>query len=134
MASLPASSSKAGDALNSWVASRHSKSWNAFDHADALSAGGMSLPVVVAIPAKNEEEHIRPCLVALDGQNGASVDHVVVYANNCTDATAAAARSVNLRSGMTVQIVEETLPPHLADAGFARRRAMEVSLPQSKAV
>jgi GT2 family glycosyltransferase len=89
------------------------------------------LPVVVAIPAQNEEEHIRPCLEALDGQIDARLDHIVLLANNSTDATAAVAEAVRLQSGATLHVVEETLPSHSASPGTARRRAMEVALPMA---
>jgi hypothetical protein len=87
------------------------------------------VPIVVAIPARNEEAHIAECIEALDGQVAASVDHVVLLANNCTDATAGNAKAVRLHSGVTLHVFEETLPTHSANAGGARRRAMELALP-----
>ncbi|WP_158747163.1 glycosyltransferase family 2 protein [Acidisphaera sp. L21] len=86
------------------------------------------MPVVVAIPARNEEAHIRACLEALDGQVAATVDHIVLLANNCTDATASIAAAVTLHSGATLHVLEKTLPPHIANAGAARRRVMEAGL------
>jgi hypothetical protein len=86
------------------------------------------LPNVVAIPARNEEEHVLACVEALDGQIGARFDHVVLFANNCTDATAAVARTIELHSCMRLHVFE-TLPQHEANAGAARLRAMEAALP-----
>ena len=87
------------------------------------------MPSVVAIPARNEEAHIGACIEALDGQVGARLDHIVVFANNCTDGTAAAAEAVRLTSGARLHVLEEVLPPNYANAGAARRRAMDAALP-----
>ena len=79
---------------------------------------------VVALPARNEEGHIEACLRALDRQEGAQVDDIILLLNNTTDATAAVARSVPLRPATQLHIVEVTLPPENANAGYARRCAM----------
>jgi hypothetical protein len=63
----------------------------------------------------------------LAGQVGANLDHIVLFANNCTDRTAAVAKGVKLRSGTMLHVVEETLIPPHANAGFARRRAMDIA-------
>jgi CheY-like chemotaxis protein len=84
---------------------------------------------VVAIPARNEECRIAACLDALDAQVGASVDCILLYANNCTDHTADVTRKVHLSSGAKLFVVEEGLPPARANAGYARRRAMEIAVP-----
>ena len=86
------------------------------------------MPYAVAIPARNEEDHIQACLDALDGQIGASFHHVVLFANNCTDQTATVAQAFQSKSGFTLHIVEETLLPQFATAGAARARAMEFAL------
>jgi hypothetical protein len=88
-----------------------------------------SLAYVVAIPALNEEEHIGACLEALDGQVGARLDHIVLFANNCSDDTVAVARSVRFASGARLHVVEASLAPEEANAGAARRRAMDAALP-----
>ena len=79
----------------------------------------------VAIPAHDEAERIAACLEALDAQAGAQVDHIVLLANNCSDGTAALARAVRLQSGARLHVVERRLPPHQANAGHARRLAMQ---------
>jgi hypothetical protein len=87
------------------------------------------VPIVVAIPARNEEAHIAECIEALDGQIAAAADHIVLFANNCTDSTVGVAKAVRLRSGVKLHVFEETMPPYLANAGAARRRAMELAIP-----
>ena len=83
---------------------------------------------VVAVPARDEAERIGACLRALLDQR----DHtdqplapgavkVVVLANNCRDDTAARARAVS----PAVEVLEVELPPDRANAGAARRAAME---------
>ncbi len=83
--------------------------------------------VAVAIPARDEESHIEACLMALDRQVGAQIDHIVLCINNTVDGTAEIARSVVLRQGTQLHILEPNLPPHQANAGHARRLAMELA-------
>jgi hypothetical protein len=66
-------------------------------------------------------------LEALAGQAGANLDHIVLYANNCTDRTVAVAKGVALPLGTTLHVVQETLIPPHANAGSARRRAMDIA-------
>jgi hypothetical protein len=84
-------------------------------------------PLVAAIPARDEAERIGPCLDALDRQTGAQLDHIVLLLNNCTDATAAIARAARLRRGTTLHVIERQLPPHQANAGHARRLALQAA-------
>ncbi|MBB3882382.1 glycosyltransferase [Acetobacter oeni] len=83
--------------------------------------------LVVAIPVRDEAEKIGVCLLALAGQMGAAVDHVVLLLNNCTDRTRSvvAGLASSLPFGLTV--VERTYPPELAHAGSARREALAVA-------
>ncbi len=83
----------------------------------------------VAIPARNEADCIVACLEALNGQVGARLDHIVLLANNCTDATASLARSVTLCGGTQLHVLEQNLPPEAANAGIARRLAMAAAVP-----
>ena len=80
---------------------------------------------IVAIPARNEARRLPGALAALDAaaaRTGAEV-RALVFANGCGDGTAEAARAVPLaRVHLTVRV--ETLPPHLAHAGGARRAAV----------
>lgn len=82
-------------------------------------------PVVIAIPARDEEERIGACLGALADQIGAAADHIVLLINNTTDRTAALARGVQFGPETTLHVLERSLPPHQSNAGFARRLAME---------
>ncbi|CAN5135333.1 glycosyltransferase [soil metagenome] len=84
---------------------------------------------MVAVPALNEARRIGRCLEALAGQRGRgdaplnACHHVVVFANNCTDETADVAR----RFGSFVTVVEAKLEGAEANAGTARRRAMDLA-------
>jgi GT2 family glycosyltransferase len=82
-------------------------------------------PVVVAIPVRNEEARIAPCLAALVGQAGVQADHIVLLVNNTTDETVRAARTVPIPAETSLHIVQRTLAPRHANAGHARRLAMK---------
>ena len=84
-------------------------------------------PIVVAIPARDEADRIGPCLEALDAQTGRRVDHIVLLLNNCTDDTAAIARSIPLHTGTRLHLLQRDLPPYQANAGHARRLAMQAA-------
>jgi glycosyltransferase involved in cell wall biosynthesis len=89
-----------------------------------------SASIVVAIPARNEADRIGACLRALREQVDAPPFDVVVLANNCTDATASlAGRWADRLAGLQVACC--TLPPDLAHAGEARRRAMMLAAERS---
>ncbi len=88
--------------------------------------------VVVAIPANDEAERLALCLAALAGQRdefGAPLPdtafEVLVFANNCSDETAEIARRLRGDLPFALTVIEETLPPARATAGWARRRAMD---------
>jgi hypothetical protein len=85
----------------------------------------MDKDCVVAIPARDEEASIKSCLEALDAQEGARFSHIVVLVNSSTDATASAAQAVRLSPETQLHVIERTLPEGQANAGFARRLAME---------
>ncbi|MBE7209684.1 MAG: glycosyltransferase family 2 protein [Gluconacetobacter diazotrophicus] len=89
------------------------------------------MPTVVAIPARDEEDRIGPCLRALIQDAVRPPDHVLVLVNNASDATAARARSwpAGTRTGIrtAIHVVERVLPPPLASAGHARRIAMDLA-------
>jgi glycosyltransferase involved in cell wall biosynthesis len=79
--------------------------------------------VVVAIPVKNEEERIADCLNAMLAQTR-QADDVVLLLNDCSDATPAICREFRSRHSQ-FQIIECSLPDHVASAGEARRLALE---------
>ena len=89
---------------------------------------------IVAIPACNEAERIGACLAALAVQRDAfgaplasGTFEILIFANNCSDGTAAAAETVALDSPHPVLVVSEALPPERSNAGWARKRAMDLA-------
>ena len=89
---------------------------------------------IVAIPAHNEAAHIESCLAALAMQRdatGAPVpDHafqILIFANNCSDATAETARAYAALMPQPVSVVEETMDIQNLNAGWARKRAMDLA-------
>lgn len=93
-----------------------------------------ALRAVVAIPAKNEEERLAACLTALARQrdvHGRPMPDealgVLLLLNNCTDGSAALARSLADRFPIPLRIVERDLPADAAHAGGARRIAMDLA-------
>jgi hypothetical protein len=83
--------------------------------------------LVVAIPAKNEARLLPRCLRALAAQRGAPPFDAVVFANDCTDATAPAARSLATQLPGRLRVIEASLAPAQRHAGQARRCAMEAA-------
>ena len=85
------------------------------------------LQAVVAVPARNEVERLPKTLAALDAQKDIdpAATGVVVLLNNCTDGTLEAVRAMNSILRMSVWAVEIELAPAFANAGWARRAAME---------
>ena len=90
---------------------------------------------VVAIPACNEAERIGACLAALAVQRdryGSPLSgdefEVLVFANNCTDDTVAVIARLAESIPHPVVVVEERLPPEMSNAGWARKRAMDLAV------
>lgn len=85
--------------------------------------------MVVAIPAKNEEDHIERCLAALAVQQGTDLATlgVVLLVNNSDDATAARAKALAAHLPYCLVVLETSLPGSLAHAGNARRLAMDLA-------
>ncbi|MDB5505259.1 MAG: glycosyl transferase, family 2 [Tardiphaga sp.] len=95
---------------------------------------GSHRPAIVAIPAHNEGGQIERCLAALAMQRdatGAPISdgdfEVLIFANNCSDATADLARAFAAMVPHPVRVVEESLPPGKLSAGWARKRAMDLA-------
>ena len=86
----------------------------------------------VTIPAKDEANYIPATLAALYKQlalDGTVLDRacyeVILFANNCTDATAAVARQFGRQHpDFRLHVIERTLPPEIANVGAARRMMM----------
>ena len=83
--------------------------------------------VVVAVPVRDEEERIGPCLDAFASQVGARCDLAVLLLNNCTDATAERVRARAGALPFPVRLEERHFPPELAHAGTARSLAMALA-------
>jgi hypothetical protein len=88
-----------------------------------------SLRGVVAIPVKDEVDRLPACLLALHAQEDIlpSSFGVVVFANNCSDQSAAVARAMAERLSFPLYVVEASLLPTAAHAGNARRAAMDIA-------
>ena len=89
---------------------------------------------VVAVPAHNEAPYIAECLAALALQRdetGAPIARgsleILIFANNCTDETASVARNVSQSIPHPVRVVEENMPMGQLNAGWARKRAMDLA-------
>lgn len=91
------------------------------------------LKLCVIVPAKNEEHTIRNTLAALYHQvdaEGLPIDkrtyEIIVFANNCVDATADLARqfATDHPDGQ-FYVVEDHLPPQQAHIGYVRRALMD---------
>jgi hypothetical protein len=85
---------------------------------------------VVAIPVRDEADRIGPCLTALNAQTQPP-DAVLLLLNNCTDGTEAIARAMAPGLRFRLDVVSQDLPPPQANAGRARRRAMELAAQQA---
>ena len=94
-----------------------------------MSASMSNQPTLtaVAIPVRDEADRIAACLEALDAQEGARLDAVVLLVNNTTDGSARIARGLSLYKRTTLHVIERELPPKQATAGHARQMAMEAA-------
>ena len=95
----------------------------------APAASGSSLilgnqPLIVAIPAKNEADRIGCCLLALAGQTWRP-DAVLLLLNDCTDGTATIVQVLSAVMPFRLAVNSHILPLALANAGNARRLAMQ---------
>lgn len=86
----------------------------------------MANTAVVAIPARDEADRIQTCLTAL-GRQIHPPQAVVLLLNNCSDATAAIARSIATALPYHLELIDQTLPPAQSNAGYARRLAMQAA-------
>jgi hypothetical protein len=89
---------------------------------------------IVTIPARDEAVHLGPCLLALSKQQdlqSRKIDRkefgVLLLLNNCNDDSPAIAAKIAKVVPYTLRIEHYHLPPHMANAGFARRLAMDAA-------
>jgi cellulose synthase/poly-beta-1,6-N-acetylglucosamine synthase-like glycosyltransferase len=89
-------------------------------------AGSGPKRAIVAIPARNEQMRIGPCLHALARQRGLARDTlgIVVFVNGSTDRTVSVVKSISAETAVNIRLIEDGAigPP---SAGWARRIAME---------
>jgi hypothetical protein len=90
--------------------------------------------MIVAIPAMNEADRIHACLAALATQRdryGSPLApgsfEIVVLANNCSDDTADIAAAMSRVCPHPILVVSENLHGEQANAGWARKRAMDIA-------
>lgn len=85
--------------------------------------------VVVAVPARNEQDRLPLLLSALAHQTIASAVaplRVVIVLNNTADGSGNVVKAARARyPGLAIELVEVTYPPQIAHVGSARREAME---------
>lgn len=83
--------------------------------------------ISVAIPASNEAAVIAQCLAGIDAAAShlAAPVSVVVLVNNSSDGTADVARRAAAGMRCRMRVIERHLPADRADAGRARRLAMQ---------
>jgi hypothetical protein len=81
---------------------------------------------VVAIPARNEADRISACIQAFARQTRRP-DAVLLLLNNCTDLTETIARNLSATLLFPLHIACHTFPPAAANAGNARRLAMQLA-------
>jgi hypothetical protein len=79
----------------------------------------------VAVPVKDEENHIGACVAALLRQTRPA-DHIVLLLNNCTDQSAEVIRRI-AHGATQVHVIERVLTNAEASAGHARRLAMDAA-------
>jgi len=84
---------------------------------------------VVAVPVKDEVERIGFCLESLCSQTGVEFAEVavVLLLNNCTDGTAERVRTLAPSLPFRLELHQVELPDPYANAGWARRLAMEAA-------
>ncbi len=98
--------------------------------AETLGPRSSATPsAVVAVPVKDEEARIKACLCALAGQLDVDFSDlaVVLLLNNCRDGTLDQVRSLADQLPFRLEVREVDLPAAYANAGWARRLAMEAA-------
>ncbi len=86
-------------------------------------------PIVITIPARNEEDRIGACLTSIEeeARNYDGDVKVIVFANNCADQTASRAAHMASRAAIDVHVHIQQFPPHRSNAGCARAAAFALA-------
>lgn len=95
--------------------------------APGLARGPSRSEVIVAIPARDEEERIEACLASLAAQKTATPFSVLVLANNCRDRTVDLVRGLGPNAPFDLHLFDMRLTGSAAHAGMARRLAMNAA-------
>ena len=92
--------------------------------------GGRAPSLVVAVPVRDEEERVGLCLDALARQEDVDFADmaVVLLLNNTTDGTADRVRALAPDAPYVTWMHQVELAPEQANAGWARRLAMDAAL------
>jgi hypothetical protein len=102
----------------------------AHSRANPTLAKGRRRSVAVAIPARDEGGVIASCLAGLAAlriDDRISTVTCVLVANNCSDHTARAAAEFGLPAPWRLDVRDVELPPARANAGWARRLALDAA-------
>jgi hypothetical protein len=93
----------------------------------AVEAAARAPAAIVAIPVRDEADHIAHCLRALDGQVGIAPGSlgIVLLVNNSSDGTLGIVEDLAPRLAHPLRVIERNSPE--ANAGWARRGAMDAA-------
>ncbi len=83
--------------------------------------------ICVGIPVCNEADRIIPCLESFAAQDTPRPFDLVLLLNNCTDGTAQLVRNFTPPAHMRLHVEHRSFAPHQANAGHARRVAMQAA-------
>ncbi len=83
------------------------------------------MSIIVAVPICNEAERIGDCLRALALQEGRARYAILAFLNNCADGTASIIEQLRPSLPCPLHVVSHEFAPEQANAGYARRAAMD---------
>ncbi|ONG51109.1 hypothetical protein BKE38_16740 [Pseudoroseomonas deserti] len=92
-----------------------------------LHPGPGLLDAVVAIPVRDEADHLPACLEALAQQQQSAGLAVLLLLNDCRDGSAGIARRWAASAGIPVLLQEVRLPPAARHVGEARGQALDAA-------